>query len=380
MIARGFLCALVLLLLPVYASAATIEAGESLELSEAPAHNAYLAGGDVRVTVALPADLLAAAAALQVLAPVMGDIAAIGSTVNIEAPVSGDVRIAGGHISIRDVVAGDIAAFGGFIRIEKEAREIYAAGGTVELTGGARGPVTVYAGTVSLAGTYAGDVHIAASNKLTIAPGTVIQGVLEYNAPEEASLDETVVVSGGVRYVGSASFLPTAEEAQAFALAGIGVFLIVRLIAGMVTAGLVAGLFPSFSAALTERVLGRGIRGFARAAIIGLLVMVLTPLLAILLLMSFVGMGVAFLIALLYLLAVALSFVFAAVIAGGALARSLWKRSTIEWKDAVLGMLLLYLVALLPGIGGFISFILSCVALGALSSMTYQFLFKRKEA
>lgn len=366
---------LAFVMLPASLHAASIEADRSLEITESPVDNAYVAGGEVRILAPLPADLLAAAGTLRVFAPVAGDAFLLGGTVEVGAPVAGDVRTAGGHITVTESVAGDLAAFGGFVRVVGTAGNINVAGGTIELLGGARGPVTAYGGSVTLSGEFAGNVHVVASDRITIAEGTIIRGVLEYNAPQEAGIPESADITGGIRYVGSAAFLPTAEEAQAYALAGIGIFLVVRVIAAMLAAGLVTGLFPTFSRRLTNTVLDHSFQGFMRVTIIGLGIMLLTPLLIFLLLVSFVGIGLAALTTVLYALLLILAYLFAAAILGSAIARFVFKRTTVLWHDAALGMLVLYLIGLIPVIGFLVAFILSAATLGAIFSLFQTFAF-----
>lgn len=368
------------LLLPGSALATTVRTDEFVNITESPSDNAYLAGGEVRINAPLPEDLMVAAGNLFVFAPVAGDLSAAAGTIELSAPMEGDVRVAGGRILISEAIAGDLAAFGGYVRVAGMTGDVNVAGGTVELVGGAQGPVSAYGGTIVLSGEFSGDVHVVASDKIVVEEGTVILGTLEYNAPQEAVIPESARVDGGVVYIGSASFLPTAEEAQAFALAGVGIFLLVRLIAVVLAAGLLAGLFPVFSRRIVDDVLSRSFSGFMRTFVIGLAVMLLTPVAVILLLASFVGMGLAALIGIAYIFLLLLSYFFAAIIAGAALARGVFKRDTVLWRDGALGMLVLYVAGIVPVAGFLIGFILSAAALGSIVSTAYAFAFGTKEA
>ncbi len=376
---RACLLLLALISLPASSFAATVSADRSVDISVSPSDNAYLAGGDVRIQAPLPADLLAAAATLRILAPVGGDIFVVGGTIELGAPAAGDMRAAGGHIVINDMVTGDLAALGAFVKVIGQTGNVNVAGGTVELLGGSHGAVNAYGGTVTLAGTYDGNVHVVASDRIIVSDNTVIRGVLEYNAPQEAQLPESAIVEGGVRYVGSASFLPTAEEAQAFALAGVGIFLVVRLLAFMLVAGLLTGLFPTFARRLVDETLAHSFEGFMKVTAIGLILTVVTPLIILLLLVSFVGMGVALLLGAAYALLLVLGYLYAATLAGSMVARKVFKRDTVLWRDAVIGVVILYVIGMIPVIGFVISFVLAAAALGALASLFYSFAYKRDD-
>lgn len=372
-----FLLAL-LLLAPLPLFAATLQADESLDVSVSPEDNAYFAGAQVQITAPLPDDLFAVAGTLEVSAPVGGDTLAAGGTVLVNAPVAGDVRVLGGAVSISQDVAGDIAALGSSVRISGRAQEVQVAGASVEISNGASGPVTVYGSSVSLAGEFAGNVRVVASDRVTLAEGTVISGVFEYNAPQEAAIPASARIEGGVSYIGSSSFLPTTEQAHTFALAGIGVLFIVRLVAGALAAALLVGLFPTVTNRLVSGVFSSGASGFMRAFLIGFAAIVLTPIVVVLLLASFVGIGIAAVLGAAYILALLLAYLYAAALAGAALMGISRKQFVASWKTTVLGMILLYLLGLVPGLGFLVAFVLSCAALGSLLALVHQSAFKRE--
>lgn len=373
---KRLLALAVLFLLPLSAFAATLRADNALVISELPLGNAYLAGSELRVLVPVLGDLVAAAGAMQVSEAIEGDALLAAGTLELAAPIGGDLRVAGGRIYVGKDVAGELAALGGRLTVAGKAAEIRAAGGAIELLGGSSGPVTAYGNSVALSGVFEGDVRVTASDQVTIAEGTVIRGSLEYNAPQEAFLPESAVVEGGVRYVGSASFLPTKEEAETFALAGIGIFFLVRLVAAMLAAGLAVGLFPEFARRVTEAATSRSPKRFAMLTLLGFATVVATPVLIILLLASFVGVGIAALISAFYVLLLMLAYLYAAVLVGSLFARFVLKRPGVSWRSAAFGMLVLYLIGLIPA-GFVVSLIFAAAALGAIVATFYKFAFGR---
>jgi hypothetical protein len=364
-----------LILLPSIACAATFRAEQSLDLSSTPDGNAYLAGADLRIDAPVTGDLFAAAGKLSVESPVKGDINAAAWSADFATSTTGALRVAAGSAHLRGDIGGELVALGGSLDITGRPNDVHAAGGTVTLQNGAHGAVVVYGVTVSLAGDFAGDVRVVASDRVTLAPGTHIHGTFEYNAPSEAVIPTSASIDGGSRYIGSSSFLPSPEEAKTFALAGIGIFFAVRLVAAMLTAGLVAGLFPALAAQVAEETLGGSPRKSILLALLGFGVIVATPVATVLLLASFVGIGLAALVGAAYLLFLLLGYVYAAVIAGAAIMRVVFKRRDVPWKGAVLGMIALSLIGLIPAAGFFVSFLLSCAALGALARIFYKFAF-----
>jgi hypothetical protein len=364
------------LLLPALVSAATLRGGDSLTVSETLPGNLYLAGAQVELSAPVNGDLIAAGNAIHALAEVAGDALLVGGSIVIDAPVNGDLRALGGQIVAHEV-GGELAGVAGLIRILEPAGEIRVAGASVEALGGAKGPVTIYGNQITLGGTFEESVRVVAADRVTLQPGTVIRGALEYNAPQEAVLPESASVAS-IRYIGTASFLPTPEEAQAFALAGFGVFFVVRALAGMLAAGLLAGLFPGFARALEREALESAIATLT-SFVVGFLALFAAPILALLLVASVVGIGIAFVIGAGYFLALLLAYLYGALLLGSLASRLFRKKPSATWPAALLGMLILYLVGLVPVLGFLVAAIVVAVALGAMLRIFYRFAFRSEE-
>lgn len=364
------------LLTPFSAAAATYASARTLVVSEPPFDNVYLAGTDITVAAPLPLDMLAAGGTIRLAAPVAGDATLAAGTVSVERPVSGDLRVAGAQITVTAPVEGDLALAGGAIVASSTARDTRIIGASVRVTGSG-GKAVIYGADVHLSGTFAGDVEVLASDRLTLAEGTVIAGTLRYDAPQEAAVPATATVAGGVTYTGASSYLPTIEEAQRFAVAGASVFFVVRVLAVLIAAALLAGLFPVFSQRVADRALARTPARFALLALLGFAVVFAAPVLILFLMLSFVGAGVAMLLLVAYLLLLLLGYLYAGVLAGAALGRGLFKRPQVTWKLALLGMLVLYLIGTVPVIGGAIASILFLAATGCIVAIAYRFAFAR---
>lgn len=372
------------ILVPGSAFAATFAGDRSLTLSEPVADNAYLGGTNIAVTAALPADLSALGGGVRIYAPIGGDLLAAAGTVEVEQPVAGDVRVAGGKVSLNNSVGGDIAAAGGAVSVMGAAKNISLFGGTLMVNASTTGPVTLYGADISLTGDVGGDVDVIASDRFILGEGTHINGRLRYNAPQQLVIPSSAVIDGGVVYTGSYSYVPTNEEARTFALAGAGLFFIVRALAALIVAGLVAGLFPRFADAISAQVLARRKRSVVLSVLLGFALIIATPLLVLLLLVSFAGAGVALLLGSAYLLAVVLAYVATGIIAGAALRQNVLYRisgnHTFSWRDAVLGTILLYFISTIPYVGSLVTFVLALAALGSLATLAYEYAFRAEDS
>lgn len=377
---RTFLAALVFILLPVSVSAApplaSFSAARSiLSVASSSPGNAYLAGASVVITAPVAGDLSATGGSIVVAAPVQGDELLIAGSINSRARVNGDFRAFGWSTNIEEPVYGDLIASGYSVYDGGRASgSVFIVAANTTLANGASGPVTIYGNNISLAGDFAGNVTLIASGRVTLATSTTIAGKLSYEAPEEATIPESVAVSGGVEYT-NASYLPDAGTSRALAFMSIGLFLFVRILGALILAGLLAGLFPRLSAAVVDRAYTKHSRSIMLTTMLGFAIFVAAPVLLIFLSLTFVGLGLALLSLILYALIVLLSVVYAGILLGSVFARHFAHRDTILWHDGVLGMFVLSLTTLVPVVGFFVALFLTLFSAGALLQIFFHFAF-----
>src|SRR5262249_49067250 len=149
-------------------------------------------------------------------------------------------------------------------------------GRQVTFSNGSNGPVTIYGSDIALAGTFKGDVAVVASDRVSLAEGTIIHGTFKYDAPQQADIPASAVVGGGVTYTGK-SFLPTTQEAQTFAIAGASIFFFVRILALLIAVGVFGALLPHLAQAVSDRALGYSVKRFVLLTLLGFGIIVATP-------------------------------------------------------------------------------------------------------
>jgi cytoskeletal protein CcmA (bactofilin family) len=369
-----------LLLLPASAIAApaatsTFAFSRSMIVSDAAPTNAYYAAGSLNVLASTLGDLSALAGSMTISGPVKGDALLAGGVVTLHSAVSGDVRVAGGNVTLAGPIGGDEVAFGGSVTdTGGGGLDAFIVAESVSMTDGATGPVTIYANNVSLGGTFTSDVRVVSSGQITVLPGTIIHGSLSYEAPEQASIASTAAIKGGVDYTGT-SYLPTSAQAHALALAAVGVFLVVKILGALILAGLIAGIFPRLTEEVAAEALDRPARTVLLTTLLGFAVVVATPVLIILLALTFVGLGLALVIGLSYLLLCVLALIYTGIVVGAALARNFAKRESVLWRDAVLGMLVICIISVVPAIGLLLIGILAAFTCGSLAKIFYAHAF-----
>lgn len=356
---------------------AALHTGQSLVVATTTPGNSYAAGASVIVTSRTTGDLSALGGSVVVAAPTEQDLLICAGSASVRAPVAGDLRLLALHASIEKPVDGDLAAVG--VSVVDDAR----AGGSTFITaltavalGGAGGPATIYGNTVTLGGDFAGDVHVTAADRLTLMPGAHIHGALTYEAPLPAAGLEAAVIDGGVHY-SAASYLPGARVSRSLSWASIGIFLLVRVLAALVVAGLVAGLFPALASAVLFEGYGRTARHVLLTTLLGFAALVVTPVLILLLALTAVGLGLAILLGILYALLIFTGLIYTGITVGAAFARRFLRVGAVRWRDAVLGTLALSLAVLIPVAGGIILGLLLSFTTGALLHIAFRFAFMR---
>lgn len=382
---RISLIVLALLLIPVGTLAARLpaqaggpasfSAARSLVAASSSPGNAYVAGVSVVSTAPVAGDLSAVGGSVITAAPVQGDELIAGGSINVRAPVGGDLRAVGGGITLDGPIAGDLFALGYSVRHSgRTIGSSFIIAANVALSGGAAGPVTVYGNNITLAGEFTGNVTLTAIGRVALAPNTIIRGKLLYEAPEAAVIPTSAMLLGGVEYT-NASYLPDAGTSRILAFVSIGFFLFVRIFGAIILAGLLAGLFPRLAEEVTERAYAERPSRLLLTMLLGFGILVATPVLIMLLALTFVGIGIALLLFILYALLALLALLYAGISLGSMGARRFAKRNAVLWRDGMLGMLALSLIALLPFVGLFVVVVLTLFSAGALLLIFFQYAF-----
>ena len=358
---------------------ASFSAAQSLVATSSSPGNLYAAGASVVLTAPVEGDFLACGGSVILGASVAGDNLILAGSVNSRARMKGDFRTAGGSIDIDESISGDLVAVGYSVRDSGRADgSVFIVAANVSIGNGARGPVTIYGNNISLAGDFSSDVTILSSGRVTLAPNTMIRGKLSYEAPDKAIIPASVKVLGGIVYT-NAAYLPDVSTSRILAFVSIGFFLIARIIGALLLAGLLAGLFPKFAEAIIGRVFLDSPRDILLALLLGFAIVVATPIVVALLLLTFVGIGLAALIGILYALLLLLALMYTGILIGGALARRFTEREQVLWHDGVLGMAILSLIALVPILGLPLVLLLMFFSAGTLLQIFFRFAFPRGE-
>ena len=324
----------------------------------------YLAGERVDVRAQVNGDVVAAGGQVRIDNRVSGDIIAAGGRVEILAEVLDDVRAAGGEITVGNSVQGDVIAAGGHVRIEPSAsvgERAWLAGGEIEVDGHVVKELRAAGGEITLSGRIDGDVTLIADS-IRILPTAHIAGNLVYRAAQAAHISEQAVISGNI------TRLPFEHGGEGHDHGMSLIFLLALFVTGTVF----YVLYPHFAVA-TVGTLGE--RPGASLGL-GLVVLFVTPPLAMLLMITLIGGILGAVILVLYLLMLLAGFVTGMLFLGDGLLRI-----TRQPRDAARGrrvlslataFLILWLLGFIPVIDTLLIFAATVLGTGALKLQMYR--------
>ncbi|RMG44172.1 MAG: polymer-forming cytoskeletal protein [Acidobacteria bacterium] len=155
----------------------------------------YAAAGTVAIDGTIDGDLLVSAGTVVVGGAIREDLASFSGTLRVTGQVGGDVRAFGGRIELEGEVAGDVLAFGGEARVRPAAQvngTFLARAADIAIRGTVNGPADLAGGHVRISGPIHGDVRVRC-DELEIDPDARLDGDLRYHTRSRVEIPPGVV-------------------------------------------------------------------------------------------------------------------------------------------------------------------------------------------
>lgn len=298
------------------------------------------------------------------------DLQAVGGTVVVRGTVEGDLQAFAGTVVLEEsgTVTGDVQGAAGSVTIAGEVGEdLEIAGGSLDITETATigGDVDTGAGSFTLAGQVDGTVRVGAGSILLGSTASV-GGDFLYDGDFEQAPGATV--DGEVRQDASIS---GAEFDGLPAVAG-WLFTAYTLALTLVFGAILLLLMPGVARAVARDTRERP----ARTAGAGLLALIAGPALFVVLLLTIVGIPLALLWILVYVLLLFVGFVL------GEYAVGAWLLSLADyenrWLALLVGVLVVFALGLVPFVGGIVEFVVLLLGLGALATASWRHVRRRR--
>ena len=317
---------------PVFASTRLFQAGDNLSVNEELDGSSFVAGNSVSTTNKVNGILFLAGNDVNVKSS--SDYAFIaGNIVNIEEANFKDGFVAGNVVTLKNV---DIE------------RDLYVAGTKVTINTNIGRKLTAFGEDVVIDGTIDGDVYIGASN-ITINSNTVINGTLTYNDDAKTIISKDAVINN------------TKIEKHTANYSKVFVSKLIDKIFSFVNSLVLALLLALIVPKLYEKIISQGKNMILNNIGFGLLSLLFVPLAALIIIATVCGVYLGLLILCLYVISILLSTILSSYFYGNLLLGSKIKN---KYLLITLTLLIIYLLRLIPFVGGIVSIVTICTGLG----------------
>jgi cytoskeletal protein CcmA (bactofilin family) len=340
--------------------------GESVLPAGAVVNGDYFAFGSLaEISGTVNGDVYAFAGQVVVDGQVNGDVLAAGGRIRISGTVAQDVRAAGGHISITGPIGRNLTVAAGNVELASSATvrgALVAAGGNVEVLSPVGGNSRIAAGTLVISSRVGGHID-AAVGTLRITSGAEVQGDINYWSDREASISDGARIRGKI----SRRAPPEKPEVWPALLAG-WIFLAVisfvsTLILGLLSLRFLPGFHRSTVAILRERPWMSLAIGFVAAVVI--------PVACILLFAAVLTIPIALILTAAYCILLYWARIFTISRIGEAILRR--SAGTGGVSAFLVGLIVYYLLALIPVFGWLVVVLVMLFGLGAELTARKQF-------
>lgn len=369
----GFLAIfLSLFLLPISLLAVEAHSGDVVFLAtdQIIEHNYYVAGQNVEIYGTVNGDLFLAGQNIIIDSEnINGDIFAAGSNLTIKGNINGSVRFAGEQFNIDGQVRDNVFFLGQNATVGQEAivgGHMTAWGQQVSVRGQVAGDVEGGLETLAVSGQVGKNIDIYVSKDeqaLQLTDSAVIGGSVKYYAWKEITISDQVQIGGEV------IFEKMVHKTKPIFAMAIVWHLILKFFGMLVVGMLLIYLWPKFFPHTISRVRKHP----WKTLFIGLATLILTPIISIILMITLIGLPLAFIILGLWVACLYIAKIMAAWLIGDWLKKKLFAK--YKWSNIsvlALGVFTYLIISKIPIVGWIIIFILFLWAWGVMTNILYK--------
>lgn len=268
--------------------------------------------------------------------------------------------IAGNDIKINSNINNDAFVAGNIITFENDTiikRDTVVAGSDVELNGTFERNVSIYAGKVNIKNAkIKGNLKIFSEN-INVDKESIVEGTLYY--PENSQYQ--VKEGANINKIEKTPAIQTEDEENYFATlsAKIWSFLGLALIFAAMTL-----FFPAIFDKINEKYdkfeVSEAVEVFTK----GLVVLILVPVISLLLFLTMIGIPLGIVLLIIYGLSLYLSTIFTSYLIGYKIWQKVFNKEAHILLFGLIGLFVLFILKLIPGVGTLVSIITLLVGLG----------------
>lgn len=324
----------------------------------------FVSGTSLVINSGINGDLFCAGEDVVINGPVRGDVLCAAESIKINGPVDGDVRVIASNIILAGPVSRNVTVLSQSLILEPASRiygDVFFGSQNVNFLGQMDRDIVGSGESVVISGSLFRNATIHGTN-LILGQTANIGGNLDYytDPTNNVSLDAERIKGVITRHDAGSGSSASSSEKTTFAvtlfsrLLGIISFILVGLF--------LVWLFPlSF-----EKKMAKIIQKPLISALVGLATLIVTPVIALLLLVTIVGAPLAGIIFLIYVLYLVIASVISSTVLGKLILEKLFHRKSASLAlSVILGVISLGSFSLIPVLGPILTFVFFCAGLGS---------------
>ncbi len=293
-------------------------------------------------------------------AEVRGVQFAAGSDVHVQGGCE-YLMAAGNQLTFNGDAENDAFAAGNDVYIfGSVGRDLFAAGSTVEIRGSVERSAYIAAGSVIIDGSIGGDLYLSA-DKVVISDSAKIGGTVHYGSNAQVSAPKSVL--------SDAEVYEELQSASAPAHKSVGnkvLNIVLSYLGAAVVAFVLLWLTPIWEK-LDSKYYGADFGDYAKAFGIGFAVLAGLPVAAVLLMITRIGLRLAFVLLLVYAAAIVASPAFLSFFAGMLIWRRALRKAPCYFAELPIGLLAWRIVYCVPGLSFVVGLVAVPLGLGVLT-------------
>lgn len=306
-------------------------------------------------------DYFAANETVEILGTVNGDVYVAGGKVIINGVINGDVLVAGGVVTIGGLVTNDVRAAGGEVRIVGSiGKNVTVAGGTVLATPESviGGNILAFGGNIDISGTVSGNIN-AYTETFTLNQAAV-GGDVNYWSDREALVTGNSSVSGQLMRHEADKQKSISEGAKSVGMAWDVFSTVSSMLITLILGLLVIRFIPRYTKRSNEIMQ----KEFGKSLFRGFLAFTIIPVVLVLIAVTILGLPLAIFGTIGFALYLYIVRIYA-IVAIGSYTFRLAKNTGTLTKSFIVGLLIYYLLTLIPVVGLIVKIVVLIAALGA---------------
>ena len=345
------------------AFAADFRTGTTITIGEGEVINddLYLFATTITIDGTVNGDLIAAGTTVTINGTVNGTANLAGTDVVINGTVAEGARIAANSASIAGTLGEDLLLAVNTSGISADAvigRDLILAVNTVTLDGAVERRISGVAGTATMNGSVGTDVEIGVEN-LTVTDNARIGGNLAYTSENMAEIADAAEIGGEVTHETSVDM----DVETGFSFDAM-VWNIIALVMAAVYGTVLLFGFPRLTVSASNQLLENPLLSLG----MGVVFLIVVPILAVVVMITVVGIPLGLIALLLYGVALFSAQVFVGMTLGRILLSfvSDANRRLMQFLGLLLGLLILFGISYIPYVGSWAPLIVAIFGLGGL--------------